>query len=349
MIQARFNQSDIERVKLDNPISEVVGRYVTFDRKKSVPSRGDFWACCPFHGEKSPSFHCEDKKDRYYCFGCGASGDQIKFIQEMDGLSFSEAMERLGGIASDTGDSTRRDEWKQRQEQQIAAAKAEQEMSDAEYSESARKIFQEAAAIKESPAEIYLNSRIGEFEFPASLRFHPSLFCRPAKEAGLPNKQAALVAAVQSADGKIIAIWREFVTADGQALCIDGSKVKLGFGPAQGGVVRLGPVQEDWNVGEGLISTLGAMALSGWKGSWASSLSTSGMKGFEVPDGVKRIHLWTDGDRERLNKKGEIVEPGGDAGSAKAKELENLGFEVLIHTPPRGTDWADVWENARKC
>ncbi len=52
------------------------------------PSRGDFWACCPFHNEKTPSFHVEDRKGRYHCFGCKASGDIFTFLVEKEGLSF---------------------------------------------------------------------------------------------------------------------------------------------------------------------------------------------------------------------------------------------------------------------
>lgn len=82
------------------PISQVVGRRVTWDRRKSQPARGDFWACCPFHKEKSPSFHCDDRRGIYHCFGCGASGDHFKFVTETEGLSFPEAVERL---AEDAG------------------------------------------------------------------------------------------------------------------------------------------------------------------------------------------------------------------------------------------------------
>ena len=81
------------------PISTIVGRRVTFDRKKSNPAKGDMWACCPFHGEKSPSFHCEDRKGRYHCFGCGVSGDHFRFLTELEGLSFPEAVETVAEIA----------------------------------------------------------------------------------------------------------------------------------------------------------------------------------------------------------------------------------------------------------
>ncbi len=95
----RFTPSFLEEIRDRLPIADIVGRRVTFDRKKSNPSKGDFWACCPFHGEKSPSFHCENAKGRYHCFGCGVSGDHFRFLTELDGLSFPEAVERLADEA----------------------------------------------------------------------------------------------------------------------------------------------------------------------------------------------------------------------------------------------------------
>ena len=95
----RFPNSFLDEIRERIPIADVVGRRVTFDRKKSNPAKGDFWACCPFHGEKTPSFHCENQKGRYHCFGCGVSGDHFRFLTELDGLSFPEAVERLADEA----------------------------------------------------------------------------------------------------------------------------------------------------------------------------------------------------------------------------------------------------------
>jgi DNA primase len=95
----RFGTSFLDDIRDRVPISTIVGRKVTFDRKKSNPGRGDFWACCPFHGEKSPSFHCEDRKGRYHCFGCGVSGDHFRYLTELEGLSFPEAVETVAAIA----------------------------------------------------------------------------------------------------------------------------------------------------------------------------------------------------------------------------------------------------------
>ncbi len=95
----RFTPSFLDEIRDRIPIADIIGRRVTFDRKKSNQSKGDFWACCPFHGEKSPSFHCENQKGRYHCFGCGVSGDHFRFLTELDGISFPEAVERLADEA----------------------------------------------------------------------------------------------------------------------------------------------------------------------------------------------------------------------------------------------------------
>jgi DNA primase len=95
----RFTPTFLDEIRDRVPISSVIGKRVIFDKKKSNPGRGDHWACCPFHGEKSPSFHCEDRKGRYHCFGCGVSGDHFRFLVELEGVSFPEAVEQIAGLA----------------------------------------------------------------------------------------------------------------------------------------------------------------------------------------------------------------------------------------------------------
>lgn len=95
----RFSDGFLSEIRDRVPISAVIGQRVTWDRKKTNTQKGDFWACCPFHGEKSPSFHCEDRKGRYHCFGCGVTGDHFRFLTELDGMSFPEAVERIAEMA----------------------------------------------------------------------------------------------------------------------------------------------------------------------------------------------------------------------------------------------------------
>ncbi|MFN3281456.1 MAG: DNA primase [Tabrizicola sp.] len=76
-------------------LSSIVGRKVTWDMRKSNLAKGDFWAPCPFHQEKSASFHVDDRKGFYYCFGCHAKGDAVTFVKESENLGFMEAVEIL--------------------------------------------------------------------------------------------------------------------------------------------------------------------------------------------------------------------------------------------------------------
>lgn len=95
----RFSPSFLDQIRERVPISDVIGKRVTWDKRKTQVAKGDYWACCPFHGEKTPSFHCENQKGRYHCFGCGVSGDHFRFMVELEGLSFPEAVERLADEA----------------------------------------------------------------------------------------------------------------------------------------------------------------------------------------------------------------------------------------------------------
>ena len=80
-------------------LSQVVGRKVMWDQRKSNQAKGDMWAPCPFHQEKTASFHVDDRKGFYYCFGCHAKGDAISFVRETENVGFMEAVEILAGEA----------------------------------------------------------------------------------------------------------------------------------------------------------------------------------------------------------------------------------------------------------
>lgn len=73
-------------------IVEIIDKYVPLTKRGA-----EYVACCPFHDEKSPSFTVNEKKLMYYCFGCGASGDTMDFVQKYEGLTFREAVLRING------------------------------------------------------------------------------------------------------------------------------------------------------------------------------------------------------------------------------------------------------------
>lgn len=92
----------IDELRTRLSIGQVVGRKVMWDTRKSNQGKGDLWAPCPFHQEKSASFHVDDQKGFYYCFGCHAKGDAISFVRETENVSFMEAVQILAGEAGMT-------------------------------------------------------------------------------------------------------------------------------------------------------------------------------------------------------------------------------------------------------
>ena len=85
----------LDELRTRTSLSQVVGRKVTWDPRKSNQGKGDLWAPCPFHQEKSASFHVDDRKGFYYCFGCHAKGDAVTFVKETENVGFMEAVEIL--------------------------------------------------------------------------------------------------------------------------------------------------------------------------------------------------------------------------------------------------------------
>ena len=80
-------------------LSSIIGPKVQWDRKKTNAAKHDWWSCCPFHAEKTPSFHVDDRKGFYKCFSCGAHGDHFRFLTEHEGRTFPEAVEELAALA----------------------------------------------------------------------------------------------------------------------------------------------------------------------------------------------------------------------------------------------------------
>jgi DNA primase len=110
-----IRRSDIDEVRSRTNIADIVGDFVTL-RTAGV---GSMKGLCPFHEERSPSFHVRPQVGFYHCFGCGEGGDVFTFLQRMDHVTFQEAVERLagrigyelhyedGGQASDHGNRAR--------------------------------------------------------------------------------------------------------------------------------------------------------------------------------------------------------------------------------------------------
>ena len=98
-------EDQVEEIKRKTDIVQVVGTYVAL-KKLGRHHKG----LCPFHSEKTPSFMVNEEMGLYKCFGCGAGGDVIKFLMEVEGIEFREALERLAEKAGVTLISRKRDD-----------------------------------------------------------------------------------------------------------------------------------------------------------------------------------------------------------------------------------------------
>jgi len=124
----RFPPRFLDEVRERVPLGELVGR-----RVKLARAGRELKGLCPFHNEKTPSFHVVEEKNFYHCFGCGAHGDVFTFLTEAEGLSFPEAVEeaaRRAGMPLPRPDPE-------------AQAKAEKQAGLHEVMESATRVFQE--------------------------------------------------------------------------------------------------------------------------------------------------------------------------------------------------------------
>ncbi len=85
-----ISRESIEEVRRANDVVAVIGQYLKLEKRGK-----DFWACCPFHTEKTASFSVSPGREMFYCFGCKAHGSVIDFVMKFEKLSFPEAVEKL--------------------------------------------------------------------------------------------------------------------------------------------------------------------------------------------------------------------------------------------------------------
>ncbi len=87
---ARISAETIQQVNDQTDLVSLIGEYTRLERRGS-----EWWGCCPFHSEKTPSFHVAPDKHLYHCFGCGQGGNAISFCMEMEKISFADAVKEL--------------------------------------------------------------------------------------------------------------------------------------------------------------------------------------------------------------------------------------------------------------
>lgn len=361
---SRFSDSFLDQIRERVPISTVVGQRVTWDRKKTSTTRGDYWACCPWHGEKSPSFHCEDKKGRYHCFGCGVSGDHFRFLMEMDGMSFPDAVADLASLAGipmpDRGPPTdaqkaeaaRRAREREKMHAQRAAI-AVQHLKERVLN--AAVVWKSSQPIRGTLGQVYVEWRgllLPEVE--ENLRFHPGLAHSTGNDAlDVPGRHPTIVARVQGPDGGGRGVWRIYLKADGRGkLAVpEKSSAKVGLGPTGGGAVRLGGIGPIIGLAEGVETALAVRELGVRYPVWAAT-STSGIISFEIPPGVERVIVYPDPDRNKLMTRTRhdgttfVAQPPGLEAARRFVE-NNPGRDIRIAESAYQADYLEVLQRAK--
>ena len=91
---AKFDNNFVDELRARLSLVDVIGRHVPLTKKGQ-----NYWGCCPFHNEKTPSFSVAEDKGYYHCFGCGAHGDIVSFVMNMEHVEFKTALQELADMA----------------------------------------------------------------------------------------------------------------------------------------------------------------------------------------------------------------------------------------------------------
>lgn len=283
---------DLDSLRRANPLPAIVGASM-----KLVKAGNEWKACCPFHLDGSPSFTIFDGGLRFHCFGCGASGDVLDYLQRAHRVGLRQAAEMLGGgtlaripfvppVENDKSDSV----------------------------EAARRIWRNAAPIAGTPAAGYLERRGVVMEPPPTFRFarlrHPEGGSHPC-----------MVALVTSLAGRLAGIQRTYLTPDGHKAQVRSAKLSLGR--VAGGAIRLAPAAPELVVTEGAedgLTLLQELRRPVWVAAGASMLPA-----MQFPAVVQSVVIGADGDAA-----------GEGAATKAAKAFSGRGLAVRIMRPMSG-------------
>jgi DNA primase len=359
------DKAELDEIRARVPLGALIGRRVPLKKRG-----GEQLGLCPFHAEKTPSFTVVERKGFFHCFGCGAHGDHFAFVMRLEGVDFAGAVARLRGEAGldelrRDPDQVARDRVRlARQQAELARREAERERWRAE---SALSIWRRARPAGGTLVEAYLRSRgiepaaIGGV--PPSLRFDPEA-THPDTGEILP----AMVAGVQGARDRVVAIHRTFLRADGGGKA-NVEPAKMMLGPCWRGGVRFAPAGPVLAIGEGIetcLSVLQALRRTGdmtpvWAALSLGNIAGGGdgethrrvrhpekpdrwlpsawpdlaRPGLLPPEGTREVILLADADGDRATTEALLARA--------ARRLQQRNLRVRIARPPGGMDFND-WE-----
>lgn len=342
----------IAEVRRRTALLELIGQLVTL----KPAGHGEAKGLCPFHKERTPSFYVIEQKGFWHCFGCGASGDAVKWVRATTtAKDFPEAIEYLAARCglSQTGPRLDAKPIVQRPAADMLADQREKKI------DGARDIW---ARVQEAtpwtPVGRYLrDARRIRIAIPPTVAYVPSLehpFLR--RGVGFP----AMVAPFQSVERKIVGVHCTYLAADGSGKMRappnwpegEDWKPKLMRGACRHAAIRLTPVEDVMVIGEGIETSL-AVLQALWDeevggphidgeivGVWAAG-SLDNMGAIALPEGVREVILAADGDGKLPDVDSKQADPEELIQAAAAKHRD-AGRIVRIARPPQGTDFNDL-------
>jgi len=336
-VAARLSEAEIDRLKREDDFLARVSRQVPDLKRQGAEFKGT----CPEHGGRS--FHVIPDKRFAHCFGCGKHWDPISWIVEFDGVTFTEAVRRLGGEVERGVDTEAAAAWRRAE-----AARARQIARDQEKKiDQARAIWREAQPIDGTPAERYLEGRGLVGPFPPSLRFHAALGARwteGEEERTHSARLPALVAGVQEPGGRLQTVHRiyleELVGGDVvKASIMPADQVKKLHGSPGAGAVRLAPLGRVLALAEGVETALAvrhALAAAGRTPTvWAAISAGQLVRLTFLPTWrPERVEIYADNDRSGT---------GARMARAACDRFRSFGVKAAWRMPAEvGVDWLDL-------
>lgn len=281
-------------------------------RARLKPSSGGFIGICPFHKEKTPSFHVSDERGTYKCFGCGAQGDVFDWLMTTKGCSFPEAVAELSG-----GHVMPAQEVYVRDFVRKEPGPSEEDIRRIRHAHS---LWLKREPITGTVAERYLRTTRGiKGPISANLGYVPSAYC-----SVLGEETEALIAPLQDRNGHVTAVQQIFLSRETDDAWRDdrGRRVKRTLGAMRDGAVRLSMPDTVLGLAGSVEDALAA--------SWLYSLPVWAVCGEQrmarvwVPDEIERLVVFADAD-----------EPGMKA-AFEAKEAHRRKRDVTVMLPDQG-------------
>ncbi len=256
---------DIAAIVASHPLPSVVGASLKLQRA------GNEWkACCPFHDDRSPSFTIFDGGVRFHCFGCGASGDVLDYLQQLHSVSLREAAAMLQG-----------------RQVPVVAARALPAEPNRDTTGEAIAIWRSAVPVAATAAEAYLRGRGLHLPIPASIRF------AQLRYGSRGDLHPCLIALLASVENKTVGIQRTYLKPDGSGKA-DVPTPKLSLGRVRGAAIRLAPCAAQLVVTGGLEDGLTLQQELG-QAVWAAT-GEGNMASMLLPVGVHTVVIGADND-----------------------------------------------------